>query len=87
MKIRIFIRAETLLILLHKRGWSQKQLAQALNLSEAHIHDLIQRKYSVKAEHSTRLMDTFRGMSHKAGGRLSWHDLFESELVGTEGTA
>lgn len=83
MRIRIVIRAETLLVLLHKRGWSQGQLATALNVTDSYVSQIIQGKVGVSADVSTRLLDTFRGMSHKPGGRLKWDDLFKPETVGS----
>ena len=83
MKIRVYIRAETILVLMHKRGWTQRQLALALQLSESQVHRLIQAEHAVKGPLETRLLDLFRGMSHKPGGRVSWHDMFEPREVGT----
>ena len=72
---------ETLIPLLMKKGWTQQKLARRIGVSPWTLSMAMNMRQSPRADVQHRLMDAFRGMSHKPGGRLTWDDLFKTELV------
>lgn len=86
MRLLVYIRAETILALLARKGWTQQELAKQLGVSGWTITMMIQMKICPRPEVRNRLIEVFRGTSHKPGGRLTWDDLFKTELIDSNGT-
>lgn len=86
MRIKVFIRPETLILLLMRRGWTQERLARELKVTGTYISLIIGLKYSPSARLQSRLMSVFRGVSHKPGGRLTWDDMFSVKEIDSNST-
>lgn len=95
MRVRVFLKKETVLILLkrkcaQRRGnvWVKTQtadgpktwLARQVGVSPTFIMYLLERREPVPDSKQAAILNAFKGMSHKPGGRLSWDDLFEIQM-------
>ena len=86
MRIIVYVRLETLIPLLMKKGWTQAILAGRIGVSDWYVSMVINRKMSPSPKVQSRILEAFKGMSVEPGGRLSWDRLFRTELVDTNGT-
>ena len=83
--MRLYVRPNTVWVLLRKRGWSQKDLAQRMGMSQWWVSFVVRGKASVGPGTQRQMWDAFRGVSHKPGGRLVFEDLFEARFAESEG--
>ena len=90
IRVTIFVRERPVKVLLAKKGmqWgSQRWLAAHLGISEEHMSNILAGRQPVTPRIQKALVELFRGMSHKPGGRLKWDDLFQCAVSGPQGAA
>lgn len=92
MKIRVFIylRPKTVKILLARKDkqWGgQRWLAEQIGMPTSNVSMMISGARAVPNGKQGAIINAFRGMSHKKGGRLCWDDIFQQVIKEEEGTA
>ena len=75
MKIRVYVRVETVDILLARKNETADWLAQQMSLSSIHAWNVVRGKVPVSPDVRKKLMGAFRGMSlHR--GPATWDDFY-----------
>ena len=90
LKVFVFLRPRTVKILLARKDkpWGgQKWLAEQLGISEAFVSMMLNGKAAVPSGKQSAVINAFRGMSHKRGGRVSWDDLFQQSVLESTGAS
>lgn len=80
LKIVVYLRPRTVALLLAKKDkqWGgQKWLADQMRVSQTYVSLMLAGKQPVPTNRQGLIINAFRGMSHKPGGRLRWEDLFQ----------
>lgn len=82
MKIRVFIKIETVDVLLAKKNkgpeWLAKEIARAMSMSSYYTMKMVRGEKPVSPEVRNRVMQVFRGMGVRQG-RPTWDDFFRIE--------
>ncbi len=84
MRVRVYLRPKTVLVLLARKDMQhggQKWLAMRIGVSQTLVSLMINGQSPVPSGRQGQIMEAFRGMSHKRGGRLTWDDVFQSTMV------
>lgn len=77
IRLRFYVKGGTVRILLRRRGWTQEELARRIKMSGPHLCLVINGKQATSTMTMNKILQVFRGVSHKPGGRVTWDDLFE----------
>lgn len=81
MRVIVYLKPKTILLLLARRNADLGWLAERTGVSRTTVSFWMHGKSQPSNEARTRIMEAFRGMSHKPGGRLKWDDIFQSVFV------
>lgn len=88
MRIRVFLKPETVLRLLAKRDKPESGvtwLAVRLRVSKTLATRMVRGSSPVPDGFQARIYDAFRGMGLEGSRRVSWDDLFKVELYDSTG--
>lgn len=80
MKIRVYVRVETIEVLLVKKNkdpeWLADEIAKAMSMSSYYTMKMVRGERPMGAEVRGKLMEMFRGMK-ASRGRPCWDDFFK----------
>lgn len=80
LRIVVYLRPRTIKALLARKDkqWGgQRWLADQMRVSEVYVSRMLSGNEPVPTGRQSFVINAFRGMSHKKGGRLSWDDVFQ----------
>lgn len=90
LRVVVFIRVRVVALMLARKdmAWGgQKWLAERMGVSQAYMSLMMSGQKPVPTRRQALLMEAFRGMSHKKGGRLCWDDVFQPVYREPSGTS
>ena len=80
MRIKVYLRPKTVLILLARRNVGKGWLAEQVGVSRWTVSMWIAGKENPAEQSRERIMDAFKGMGLSRGTKVGWDDLFQSVI-------
>lgn len=80
MKIKVYIRVETVEVLLAKKNEDLEWFANQMSMSTWHAREILKGKAPLTPDSRKRVMKIFSGMAIQRG-RPSWDQIFKVEEV------
>lgn len=83
LRVVVYLRSTTVKVLLARKDkqWGgQKWLAEQMRVSETYVSLMLAGKQPVPTGRQGLIINAFRGMSHKKGGRVTWDDIFQQVI-------